>query len=264
MTLWLLARRATRAGVSATRARGGHRAGFTLVELLAVIAIVTVIIALVLPSLRGARRAARDSAQLAVLRDLHHASTAYADEHGGVLPYLQTPGAPQVRRTIDEYEFSFGYFTAQKWLWSNLIWPAYLDAKRSSIERPEVREYNVEVRGYPPGVVVSDYVLTYNAAARPAYWRLRRAGEPDLLSFLNLRPALLHEVRFPADKGLVIRGEGFSFADERGLAFYATADGGAVSHPYRDFDPANVVDRPWGADAIAVLSTRDGFEGRDR
>jgi prepilin-type N-terminal cleavage/methylation domain-containing protein/prepilin-type processing-associated H-X9-DG protein len=54
--------------------------GFTLIELLVVIAIIALLVAILLPALGQARRAARNTAEMAALSQLTLASVAYANE----------------------------------------------------------------------------------------------------------------------------------------------------------------------------------------
>jgi len=65
--------------------------GFTLVELLVVIAIIALLIALLLPSLAGARQAAQRAACLSNLRQLGLAVTLYTHDHRGVYPARADP-----------------------------------------------------------------------------------------------------------------------------------------------------------------------------
>ena len=58
-------------------------AAFTLVELLVVVAIIALLLALLLPSLQGARYAARSTLCSTQLRDLGFALHYYADEESG-------------------------------------------------------------------------------------------------------------------------------------------------------------------------------------
>lgn len=63
-----------------------RRGGFTLVELLVVVAIVGLLIAILLPSLAAGRRAARETRCLATLRELATCTHLYAAESADVLP----------------------------------------------------------------------------------------------------------------------------------------------------------------------------------
>jgi len=62
--------------------------GFTLVELLVVVAIIALLIAILLPSLGSARRQARTVVCLANLSQLGLASQLYADQNRGFLPQV--------------------------------------------------------------------------------------------------------------------------------------------------------------------------------
>ncbi len=66
--------------------------GFTLVELLVVVAIIAILAALLLPALATARQAARKAACLSNLRQVGLALTAYAGENEGLIPF--GPKAP--------------------------------------------------------------------------------------------------------------------------------------------------------------------------
>jgi prepilin-type N-terminal cleavage/methylation domain-containing protein len=61
--------------------------GFTLVELLVVVAVIGVLLAIFIPALRLARERGQRAVCLSNLRQLTLAWTAYADEHGGKLVY---------------------------------------------------------------------------------------------------------------------------------------------------------------------------------
>ena len=74
------------------RARLRLRGGFTLVELLVVIAVVVLLLGLLLPVLGSARRAARAAACLSHLRGLGTATRAYAVDFRQTLPQPQEDG----------------------------------------------------------------------------------------------------------------------------------------------------------------------------
>lgn len=69
----------------------GAAAGFTLVEVLVVITVIALLVAIVLPSLAGAREAARRTVCLSNLRQMYVACRAYADENRGVGPAIGQP-----------------------------------------------------------------------------------------------------------------------------------------------------------------------------
>ena len=66
--------------------------GFTLIELLVVISIIAMLLAIMLPSLRGAREAARAAACGAILHDFGHGLAVYTNDNEGWLPGYNTSG----------------------------------------------------------------------------------------------------------------------------------------------------------------------------
>lgn len=77
---------------SSPRSRPPDLRGFTLVELLVVVAIVAVLAGLLLPALGSAKAAARRAGCLSNLRQVGLAITLYAGDHDGRIPY--GPKAP--------------------------------------------------------------------------------------------------------------------------------------------------------------------------
>ncbi len=69
------------------------RQGFTLVELLVVIAVLAILIAVLLPSLSGARISAQSIACASNLRQLGIATAAYRTDYDGFFPQLRVDGA---------------------------------------------------------------------------------------------------------------------------------------------------------------------------
>ncbi|MBX3360420.1 MAG: type II secretion system protein [Phycisphaeraceae bacterium] len=68
------------------RTRASARSAFTLIELLVVIAVIALLVAIMLPSLGGARRAAKGTVCLSGLRSIGQAVTLYCDDHKGYFP----------------------------------------------------------------------------------------------------------------------------------------------------------------------------------
>ena len=77
--------------------------GFTLVELLVVLAIITILAALLLPALAGARAKARAISCLNNARQLGLASQIYTDEFGERLPY--NLGTAEIRAAVAQNQF---------------------------------------------------------------------------------------------------------------------------------------------------------------
>jgi len=63
-----------------------HKPGFTLMELLVVLAIIALLLAMLIPSLQAAREQARSAVCLANLRQIGSAMTMYAGDNRGWLP----------------------------------------------------------------------------------------------------------------------------------------------------------------------------------
>ncbi|HRQ71448.1 MAG TPA: prepilin-type N-terminal cleavage/methylation domain-containing protein [Phycisphaerales bacterium] len=78
-----------------------HR-GFTIVELLVVVAIVALLAGLLAPGLSGARESGRSAVCLSNLRQLQGANDLYANDHGGSL----APGAPDMLRNLTRWHGS--------------------------------------------------------------------------------------------------------------------------------------------------------------
>ena len=73
-------------------------AGFTLLELLCVIAIVSILVAVLLPALVRAKRDAHRATCASNLRQCGLALTMYCDDYGGFQPMPSGPDAAQVLR----------------------------------------------------------------------------------------------------------------------------------------------------------------------
>ncbi len=83
-----------------TRARSGN-AGFTLVELLVVVAIIAILAALLLPALASAKAQGRRVACISNLRQIGIAIESYASDASGNIPY--GPKAPPFTSPLDFY-----------------------------------------------------------------------------------------------------------------------------------------------------------------
>ena len=76
--------------------------GFTLVELLVVVAIVALLAGLLAPGITGAREAGRSAVCLSNLRQVQAANDLYANDHAGSL----APGAPDMLRNLTRWHGS--------------------------------------------------------------------------------------------------------------------------------------------------------------
>lgn len=72
----------------------GRRAGFSLIELLIVIAIILIILAVALPKLTSARRYAQEMAAAKAITTIHTAETQYYSQYGNYATSLAQLGPP--------------------------------------------------------------------------------------------------------------------------------------------------------------------------
>lgn len=84
--------------------RPPRQAGFTIVELLVVVAVLGVLIGILLPALGAARTTARRTQEMAAARDLMVAWNLYADDHDGRV-------LPGYRSGLDAYDLDGDYLT---------------------------------------------------------------------------------------------------------------------------------------------------------
>jgi prepilin-type N-terminal cleavage/methylation domain-containing protein len=77
-----------------TELRRRRTAGFSLIELLIVIAIILIILAVALPKLQNARRFAQEMAAQKAITTLHTAQTQYYSQYGRYAASLQELGPP--------------------------------------------------------------------------------------------------------------------------------------------------------------------------
>lgn len=238
--------------------------GFTIIEVIAVIAITALVIALLLPYLAGARMEARALRKTSDLHQIAMATTMYTQDQNDVFPFLGTPGDPTEMVRVDGVPVRRSFFRANALYWANLIWPDYIE-QRAMLERPELdRESgNLTFASIPQDIIVTEIMLTHAAVADPLYWH-DEEGQPTDLSFRFYRGQRLGSVRHPSRKGLLMVGEGLYFADRAGNARFAAADGSAHRQRFESIvHPEYLVERPFGAFKINMMSTLDGFEGVD-
>lgn len=87
--------------------RRRKRPGFTLVELLVVVAILSLLAALLLPVFAQARSRARESVCLSNLRQIGLAIAMYAEDYEGLYPYAIDPAdrdTPQIWEAFPEFQ----------------------------------------------------------------------------------------------------------------------------------------------------------------
>ncbi|MGI9012692.1 MAG: type II secretion system protein [Phycisphaerales bacterium] len=101
--------------------------GFTLVEMLVVIAIVSLLIAILLPSVRNMHRRGQDVAAAVALRQTFTAMTLYTHDNNLGYPYWGVPGDPEGPYTLygrDVFHYpADGHFERQSFTWANMVVP---------------------------------------------------------------------------------------------------------------------------------------------
>lgn len=248
------------------------RRGFSLVEVLVVVAIVGVLIAILVPVLAGARSAAKDTRRLAWASQLGQATNAYTNDFDGLYPYLGTPRSskgPIIYRgdVLSTMPFRHRYF------WMNAIRDGYLSVDAREVpgvitDPPE----NGSFGGVPEDVLVSGWTLTNTTCAAVAFWRQGAPIDEDLLV-----PMGAHQLVHPSSKVILARAiDGiaagiYAIAPDEDLEDPDAArqlvlgDGSARVYDAQEIAGEFVVDRPteWGAIALPMEATVDGIAGID-
>jgi prepilin-type N-terminal cleavage/methylation domain-containing protein len=249
LAVWLVDPRSAVAGGGKLRARTSP--GFTLIEMLVVIAVVAVLIAFTLPALSGSKRYADEARSLSAIRQCYLGVAQYSAAQSGYLPFLAVPGNPNAG-TLPERDWELGvpsFFRGQsRW------WPTALAAEGIDLSNLPLNER------YPgdDGRVGTYVWLTHAAFARPEYW----VGTDPPASNRLFAGVRMEEAQFPFAKGLFLDVAMFEQTGDRWNV--GMADGSAAARSARDPDPIiHDLPRPFGAVEWRVLTTHDGMRGRD-
>jgi len=252
--------------------RGSHGRAFSLIEMLVVIAVIGILLAIALPSMKEARRSAKESAAAAVQRQLYHGLQLYANAYQGAFPYLAVPGNPEAGVVARGYSVpDFSYFGGQSVFWLSVVAPEYYEPVDARVD-VGFGKYppgqNPDYPGGPPEMVRSQIQLSQSCFARPSYF----AGDIPPETLEDLRGTRWDDLKYPSNKGLIVDSALISLADPKGFARkigwgWAMISFGDGSVSMRDFRPPGweerVVYRPFGLADSLVHATRWGLAGRD-
>jgi prepilin-type N-terminal cleavage/methylation domain-containing protein/prepilin-type processing-associated H-X9-DG protein len=212
--------------------RSQRRHGFTLLEILVVIALMTLLAAILFPVFAQARDAARRTRCLSNLRQLALAHQLYTQEYDDTLPPSQWVQPDQ--RLV---------------LWTDFLKPYYRDPRLldDSLTPPEQRR----ATGWVADYVLCDWGPGGRGTATDPYWRWAGAPWRDAG---DIRPMSLAEVRRPEETvqfvdGVTLRSTPFlggSIIERRhgnGLLNGAFLDGHARAIPDAEWNRVRRDDR---------------------
>jgi prepilin-type N-terminal cleavage/methylation domain-containing protein len=219
--------------------------GWTLVEMLVVMAVVAVLLALALPLLTRSRSTGKDSASVSLVRQHAAVMNAYAHEYHDTLPWftVPVPGEQSPIRREDGTIIKVTYFGAFS-TWPYVLGPRYENSPASGAA------FRSPWAGSTPQAF--DYLYPCVFIAHADYWDPRTRTVPPE----QLVPTRLDHVLYPSAKAVVtddamwqvpaprasdprrtvagcIDGSGIVLRAEQMAEQYAVGDG--VTPPFRDY-----------------------------
>jgi prepilin-type N-terminal cleavage/methylation domain-containing protein len=124
------------------------RRGFSLIELLIVIAIILIIITIALPKLNRARMYSQETAAIGAIRTLHTAQVQYTSQYGRFATSLVELGPPA----------------------SGGPTPAAADLIGTDLSQGEKSGYKFTMTGNPSGYVIVAVPVAYNATGSRTFY----------------------------------------------------------------------------------------------
>jgi prepilin-type N-terminal cleavage/methylation domain-containing protein len=241
------------------------QSGFTLLEVIVVVALIGVLIAMSVPLLNDIRNRGRFTAATASARSHATVVTLYATDHKDIWPY---PTVPKAARSVIRYDggrsfVEVGYFDAHNY-WVVALADAYYDGRwmhpsfRSAL-RPATTQ-----RG-------NDYNYPCAFVARPEYYNAStRISPPD-----QLGPTRASDVVYSSGKALILDLASAEFPAVLGVSWrvFATVDASAgrwrldqLNEGMRSGDGPETFDTMgghWPGGPFDLLHSIDGVRGRD-
>lgn len=229
--------------MNAPHRRGGKAPGFTLVELLVVMAIVAVLASLLLPALGKAKQKARMIEELSSARQLMLAVQVYADDHAdAVFPgYVSDPGArddrgePLIYPVNARYPWRLMPYLGQS---MDLLYTSANRARLHALRQGE-RQHYVYAASVYPSLGINAYFLGGHESEFPAATANARFGEGTVVTRLG-------QIRQPS---LLL-----------GFASARSAGTGPEAYGYFEVLPPFLTSRRWAPAWSAGLPAKDwGF-----
>ncbi len=187
-------------------------AGFTLVELLAVIAIIGVLAAIVIPVVGHVRKGARTAQCSSNLRQIGQAMLLYAGDHAGRVPY-QNPAEPSVPNALLSTNLTEN--------WIRHIAPLLSINNRMQVD--QVLNCPNSVPEAAPGAPYT-YVMNRKAAGVPLNAFLKPA------QFVLVRHTLRTNAANTVVEDIIEGPGGLSYSDKGGRFNYLFLDGHVSLH----------------------------------
>jgi prepilin-type N-terminal cleavage/methylation domain-containing protein len=241
--------------------RGIHgRAGFSLIELILVIALIAILLAMTIPSLAGVRQSARRVVSLSNLRTHAQVVTAYADTYKDTFLWTMNPEATySVRRHPSGIAIQIVYFAGMN-TWH---WPLLEDFYSQTLDNAIFADPN-DKGNYP----YTSFWYSSTFLARPDFWNESTRSGPA-----QWRPVLHSDVLFPSKKAIHLNAKTMFVAPDQPihplhLIDVSFVDGAARSIPFSRLTPPYLRGEgnwhgSWFGNGIKVMHTIDGSRGRD-
>lgn len=227
--------------------------GFSIVELLVVIAVIGVLVALALPMLGRSMKEARGTASLANLKSHATIVTLYSTDSADTFPWFTDTSTWNLDLEYADRDYSYPhFFLAHVWGvglvdYYDGIWP------HAALAHPGVREE-------------CSYYLSSTLMASPEFWDgLARTG-PE-----QWKPQMLHNVTFPGKKAMfvtAIESQFLWWSSKAPTVEFALVDGSAARFPAaRLIEPLLTGDGRWYGTYLPLgafgMHTVRGIHGRD-